>query len=179
MLKPITLDLAERQLVNVFLLRCTEGTATAASIYRSLRQDLQLRAASKVVNEMVDEAKEIAAIKCETCGKALDEEGTRKVDWPEIAEKEKPKEYTIDVEVLRWLQTKLQVYNWGKKKERDKDGKEIEIDVPIDPSMMEILANLNDAINEAMAHKTETDDGTPQPRKTSRMRGTGQGERAS
>ena len=130
----IKLGLAERAITNTILAQNTAGDVTTARLVRTLRRGLELRTAETEVNEMVEAAR--------GGGRAVTYD-----DLMAVAADDAPAGYDVSTEALRWLQDRLGKSAFGKG--RDKDGNTIE--VPIAADLLEAVANLADALGDALA----------------------------
>jgi hypothetical protein len=130
----IKLGLAERAITNTILAQNTAGDVTTARLVRTLRRGLDLRAAQTEIDELIEAAK--------AGGRAVMYDDLMAVDAEDA-----PKSYDVSSEALRWLQDRLGKATFGKAK--DKDGKDVE--VPVAADMLEVFANLADALGDALA----------------------------
>lgn len=133
MLKKVTLGFAERNFALMVVGRQKSVTIPVARIIRSLRKDLALRAVEKELQAETEEAQKT---------------GTNGPTWDELLDREEQAGFTTEESNLRQLQEWLTKDPWEIKM-ADREGKEVLL--PIAPGQIEALANLADAIQEALS----------------------------
>ena len=136
MLKVIKLGLAERQVVNLLLQRIVEAKVAQARQIREIRRDLKLREVDRYINEQIEEGQKLGVV----------------WGWDDLLDEDNQNgraEYTIEEADLRFLQGLLSQTDWT----RGKNQIGQDITVPISVGQMEAVANLDEAIGDAIAGK--------------------------
>jgi hypothetical protein len=136
MLKVIKLGLAERQVVNLLLQRIVEAKVAQARQIREIRRDLKLREVDRYINEQIEEGQKLGVV----------------WGWDDLLDEDNQNgraEYTIEEADLRFLQGLLSQTDWT----RGKNQIGQDITVPISAGQMEAVANLDEAIGDAIAGK--------------------------
>jgi len=125
----VVLGLAERRVVLQVLGGVPRVKVSETRMVRGLREQLELRAVEEEIASMVKAAK------------ARGEE----VEWDDLLEFE-PEMFEVDEVLLKWLKAQLKRKDFAQV--RTQQGKSVEVPVAI--SQMVAIANLADAVDEAL-----------------------------
>lgn len=134
MLAKVKLNLAGRQLVSRVVSEVKEINVHTSRTIRDIYRSLRLRDAEKEVEDLSAEMKAVG----------------RQVTWSDLAEAG-AEEYKVEGVSLRWLRDQLDNKNWNKSP--GPNGQDV--DAPVPASMAVEIADLMDAVLDALGIEDE------------------------
>lgn len=152
-MKPITLGLAERVLANNLIGQPATAKLNDARQAKAVRAGLALRAAEKEIEKRQERIEELRQQINQAQDKGSDEVRGAIVEiaglaptWNNLSESTEAKEYQIEPAALSWLSELLQARDWAQITTQQGQ----KVTVAVDPAMLEVVANLGDAVAAAL-----------------------------
>jgi hypothetical protein len=152
-LKTITLGLAERVLANNLIGQPATAKLNDARQAKAVRAGLALRAAEKEIERRQGRIEELRQQINQAQDKGSDEVRAAIAEvaslaptWNNLSESAEAKEYKIEPAALAWLSDLLQARDWAQITTQQGQ----KVTVAVDPAMLEVVANLGDAVAAAL-----------------------------
>jgi len=169
MLHKLELNLADRQIISRVVTELETVSLDTTHTIRAIRQALDLRTAQREVGALGrDDVLEQLQAVCTRLYKEEKEKGELNeqqlhwlermltVDpeplttWDDLGETEK-KQFTLDDAYIEWLKKLLKEKDWASTRVPDQRGGYQKVTALVAPALSEAIANLSDALNEAIS----------------------------
>lgn len=152
-MKTITLGLAERVLANNLIGQPATAKLSDARQAKAVRAGLALRAAEKEIEGRQERIEDLRQQINGATDKGSDEVKAAVAEiasiaptWANLTESTERKEYKIEPAALSWLSDLLTARDWSKVTTQQGQT----ITVAVDPAMLEVVADLGDAVAAAL-----------------------------